>query len=339
MEPQKCAPHHHQHNLSQPAYLPFAKLEGYHFVTHYWIGYVMATQYSPADPLFWSHHSNIDRLFALWQDCNDYEQFNSSSINSTMYSPQTKPGFPCNFTLDTVIPYTSSSDIGPFEGMYPTARQVYFMGEPGNPGFDGMYYRYGLDDIVETVSEINGQPVCVNNKAGWNLVNQTYSGQKRAHHSTFDTDNFTAVNLSSNHPLYNAQQVKAFLEQLFTQAKGQGLSGAAALQYVADLACKSTFQVEISDDFEAFLLMMEVNVNTLDRPCDAVSQRFCKRKGTSHKWCKDYVDDDEEHTSVAPWIIVAGVAGVLFVIIILIVAYFMFTQKPVVGEDINYTKL
>jgi len=297
----------------------------------------MATQSSPADPLFWSHHSNIDRLFALWQDCNDYETVNSTCINSTMYSPQTKPGFPCNFTLDTVIPFTNSGDLGPFTGMYPTARQVFFMGEPGNPGFDGMYYRYGPDDIVEQVSVINGHPVCVNNKAGWNLVNQT-NGQKRAI-SDLDSENFTALNLSSNHPLFNGQQVKSVLKDWLTQAKSLQLSGAEALQFVADLACKSTFQVEISEDFEAFLLMMEVDVKTLDRPCDKVSKRFCKRKGTSHKWCKDFVDDEEQGTSVPPWTIVGGVAGVLILVVILLVAYNWFSQKPVVGEDVNYTKL
>jgi len=85
---------------------------------------------------------------------------------------------------------------------------------------------------------------------------------------------------------------------------------------------------------------MEVDVQTLDRPCDAVSARFCKRKGTSHKWCKNYVnDDEEEHTVVAPWIIIAGVAAFLLLVIILLVAYYIFTQKPVVGEDVNYTKL
>jgi len=172
--------------------------------------------------------------------------------------------------------------------------------------------------------------------AGWNLVNQT-NGQKRAV-SDFDSENFTALNLSSNHPLFNGQQVKSVLKDWLTQAKGLQLSGAEALQFVADLACKSTFQVEISDDFEAYLLMMEVDVSTLDRPCDQVSTRFCKRKGTSHKWCKNFVDE-EQGTSVPPWTIVGAVAGVLILVVILLLAYNMFTQKPVVGEDVNYSKL
>ena len=27
----------------------------------------MATENSPADPLFWLHHANVDRLWARWQ--------------------------------------------------------------------------------------------------------------------------------------------------------------------------------------------------------------------------------------------------------------------------------
>jgi len=29
---------------------------------------------SPADPLFWLHHANVDRIWAMWQDCWDYDQ-------------------------------------------------------------------------------------------------------------------------------------------------------------------------------------------------------------------------------------------------------------------------
>ena len=31
------------------------------------VGGQMATERSPADPLFWLHHANVDRLWARWQ--------------------------------------------------------------------------------------------------------------------------------------------------------------------------------------------------------------------------------------------------------------------------------
>jgi tyrosinase len=43
-----------------------AALEGLHGLPHVWVGGTMAQYVSPADPLFWLHHSNIDRLWDSW---------------------------------------------------------------------------------------------------------------------------------------------------------------------------------------------------------------------------------------------------------------------------------
>ena len=34
----------------------------------------MATAISPADPMFWLHHSNVDRIWARWQVLNPKEK-------------------------------------------------------------------------------------------------------------------------------------------------------------------------------------------------------------------------------------------------------------------------
>ena len=44
-----------------------AELEGLHGLVHNAVGGTMATASSPADPLFWLHHSFVDRLWARWQ--------------------------------------------------------------------------------------------------------------------------------------------------------------------------------------------------------------------------------------------------------------------------------
>lgn len=47
---------------------PFQRdLEQLHNSVHRAVGGTMATASSPADPLFWLHHANIDRLWAEWQ--------------------------------------------------------------------------------------------------------------------------------------------------------------------------------------------------------------------------------------------------------------------------------
>ncbi len=45
-----------------------ALLEGYHNTVHGWVGGTMNNiMVSPADPLFWMHHAEIDRIWSVWQ--------------------------------------------------------------------------------------------------------------------------------------------------------------------------------------------------------------------------------------------------------------------------------
>lgn len=53
-------------NLSYTTFT--TNLEGYHNDVHNWVGGAMGQiSISPADPLFWLHHAQIDRLWSLWQ--------------------------------------------------------------------------------------------------------------------------------------------------------------------------------------------------------------------------------------------------------------------------------
>jgi tyrosinase len=43
-------------------------LEGFHNEVHGWVGGAMGSiMVSPADPLFWMHHAQVDRLWSVWQ--------------------------------------------------------------------------------------------------------------------------------------------------------------------------------------------------------------------------------------------------------------------------------
>lgn len=48
----------------------FAVERGSHFPGHTWTGGTMSNTRSPLDPLFYLHHCNIDRLWAIWQQNN-----------------------------------------------------------------------------------------------------------------------------------------------------------------------------------------------------------------------------------------------------------------------------
>ena len=42
-------------------------VEAVHSAVHNAVGGTMSTASSPADPIFWLHHANVDRLWASWQ--------------------------------------------------------------------------------------------------------------------------------------------------------------------------------------------------------------------------------------------------------------------------------
>jgi tyrosinase len=55
--------------LSQTTFNSFTStLEAIHDSVHVWVGGSMGSiPTAPADPVFWMHHANIDRLWAVWQ--------------------------------------------------------------------------------------------------------------------------------------------------------------------------------------------------------------------------------------------------------------------------------
>ena len=75
-----------------------------------WGGPLMDSGYSPADPLFFMLHCNIDRLWAKWQWLNNY-RFDSSDVNSYDRQGTGNPGpSPSaetfgNYTEDTMWPW------------------------------------------------------------------------------------------------------------------------------------------------------------------------------------------------------------------------------------------
>eukprot|EP01125_Pyxidicula_operculata_P007491 TRINITY_DN2548_c0_g1_i11.p1 TRINITY_DN2548_c0_g1~~TRINITY_DN2548_c0_g1_i11.p1 ORF type:complete len:924 (+),score=262.60 TRINITY_DN2548_c0_g1_i11:3438-6209(+) len=66
-----------------------------HAGVHNWAGArggLMGTMNSPGDPIFYLHHSNVDRLYAIWQDCHDYDKL--TTLSSTSFSGQATTAMP-----------------------------------------------------------------------------------------------------------------------------------------------------------------------------------------------------------------------------------------------------
>lgn len=70
--------------LLRSSFTGFRRIEGdHHGGPHMWVGGTMATDRSPADPLFFLHHTNVDRLWAIWQ---------RNHPTLAQYSDETAPG-------------------------------------------------------------------------------------------------------------------------------------------------------------------------------------------------------------------------------------------------------
>jgi len=64
-----------------------AFLEGTpHANPHNYLGGHIRSFSSPHDPLFWSHHAFIDKVWAMWQNCHDYDEISTSSLTDTQYA-------------------------------------------------------------------------------------------------------------------------------------------------------------------------------------------------------------------------------------------------------------
>mmetsp|Transcript_98864 Transcript_98864/g.282682 ORF Transcript_98864/g.282682 Transcript_98864/m.282682 type:complete len:562 (-) Transcript_98864:248-1933(-) len=64
-----------------------AFLEGTpHANPHNYLGGHIRSFSSPHDPLFWSHHAFIDKVWSMWQNCHDYDEIDSADISTTQYA-------------------------------------------------------------------------------------------------------------------------------------------------------------------------------------------------------------------------------------------------------------
>jgi len=65
-----------------------------HNMAHNYLGGHMRSMRSPMDPIFFSHHAFVDKNWALWQDCKDFESLTSDKIVAQEYEgvDKVKPG-------------------------------------------------------------------------------------------------------------------------------------------------------------------------------------------------------------------------------------------------------
>jgi hypothetical protein len=95
--------------------------------------------WSPDDPLFFVHHSNVDRIWALWQDYVDHDLDDPSEFRTPFHYE--------GRGIDRPMPFPSLSDVGwdfRLGGDFPTPRDVI-------SNDDNIQVRYIDDQLARTL--------------------------------------------------------------------------------------------------------------------------------------------------------------------------------------------
>ncbi|KAJ9458308.1 Tyrosinase [Diplonema papillatum] len=134
----------------------FSKLleDGPHSGPHNFIGGHMKTMQSPYDPLFWIHHANVDRLWAIWQDYHGHDYYSKEQLTWVQYTvhidePSERYVVAEDLQLDVPMPFKYSTWVGIPECVRHnvTIRDVWSI--KSLPG--GHSYTYGVDSLAQVL--------------------------------------------------------------------------------------------------------------------------------------------------------------------------------------------
>jgi hypothetical protein len=296
-----------------------------HGRAHLFVWESMSIMFSPDDPLFFLHHCNIDRLYHFWADCWEYDAFSSidstktkqySGYNPVSYpygkaskNPYTKLNY--DVGLGSKIPFyysgpSTDSYIFPVKD-FPTPQQLWSMGDATTKGYDGIYYRYGPDNLA-----INFGSSCTKNIV-WRWVNQKLPTSKR----TVDDEEIE----DDTHPrlAHVKEQGRYFREEV---AKGR--SHEEVLHELATANCHTISKLDVTD--RRLLDWARMNNNDLskwDTPCDKVSERLTQEGSQNAQ-----VSETSAGGSFVPlWVILSASIGTAIILITVIVLIIIFLRK------------
>ncbi|KAK1596707.1 uncharacterized protein LY79DRAFT_667261 [Colletotrichum navitas] len=113
----------------QPDFSEWGSIEDIHNAIHNYTGgggHMSDPAIAAFDPIFWLHHTNIDRLFAIWQACHD-----DPSDPSTYVTDQTAGTGPVggNFIVKAGGPETINTPLAPFAQSATGSNQEFWTSE------------------------------------------------------------------------------------------------------------------------------------------------------------------------------------------------------------------
>jgi len=263
-----------------------------HSTPHIWLGFQMETMSSPDDPFFMLHHCNVDRLFALWQDCWDYELVPSSALTTNQYQALNpisgnikkvnyQTGKAYDVGIDTSMLYwwrssgsgrsvTNQDSVLFPQANWPKPRDMHFIGNATQTGFGGMYYVYGPDNIVSLIQELSSTSTICPKNTQWRLVNADCGSSKRGISR-------------KDHRSTNEKNCHGFITSKWEELKKNQKNDTEAWKQLVEWECQSTPKVELTPQLEAWISMTGLEPALWDRVCDSVSEKWTKKHGGTGK--------------------------------------------------------
>jgi tyrosinase len=127
---------------------------GPHAAPHNFLGGVMPGMTSPNDPLFFVHHSNVDRIWALWQDYHGHswlleDETTDGIINTTDLSQYEGSSLdrPMPFAApDVSVDFNWIGQVEDGRGEFPTPRHVLNNNDPN--GIQVQYVHQGSQHVI-----------------------------------------------------------------------------------------------------------------------------------------------------------------------------------------------
>eukprot|EP01064_Diplonema_japonicum_P022795 TRINITY_DN32_c0_g1_i15.p1 TRINITY_DN32_c0_g1~~TRINITY_DN32_c0_g1_i15.p1 ORF type:complete len:554 (+),score=170.35 TRINITY_DN32_c0_g1_i15:134-1795(+) len=127
-----------------------------HAAPHIYVSGHMGSYLSPDDPLFFVHHANVDRIWALWQDYHGYDKVPKAAINDTVYAPASSAE---DMSLEGTLPFSVDGRRIPSYFSDPvTIRDMHLITDLPQ----GASYTYHTDNLADLI----GNPKMGN----WDLV-------------------------------------------------------------------------------------------------------------------------------------------------------------------------
>jgi len=208
-----------------------------------------------------------------------------------------------------------------FPDIWPTYRQLWSLGNSAqDKGFDGLWYRYGPDNLVATDCLSQNCPDKV-----WRWVNQQPTSQKR----NLDDE-------IKDHPLVRRNNDQ------FKKKVRDGLTKREALTEIAMEECNSIEKQKVSDELLQWIEMNSGDLAEYDRICDtadAITEK--KEDKPSEAITTNTAAEVSNGQSLTPvWVIVvASVASVIGVIIIVVVVIVIVKKRNAAAQANLYVQM